>query len=280
MLSPVTPQNPDLTPERSRSFTAGFDIRPQETAGLQLSATYFDVRYTDRIAAPPFTDFSIFDEPALASFITRSPTIDQINDFLSNAELVSNFEDIALPEGVQAIFDQRLQNIAKTHQSGIQSSASYDFQTRVGILGLGLSANYLLHSLDTPAISSSSVELAGRVFNPARLRARGDILWSRKNLSAGFSLSYVNGYVNNLAEPVSPVASWTTADAQVEYAVNSESALSLLSDTRLSLSVQNITNKAPPKVNIELPNTANLGYDATNASAQGRFIAFRLRKSW
>src|SRR3546814_5341283 len=41
--------NPDLGPERSKSWTAGMDLTPESVRGLRLSLTYYEIDYRDRI---------------------------------------------------------------------------------------------------------------------------------------------------------------------------------------------------------------------------------------
>lgn len=44
--------NPDLTVQRSRTWTVGFDVTPSSMHGFRFSGTYFNTRFTDRIAEP------------------------------------------------------------------------------------------------------------------------------------------------------------------------------------------------------------------------------------
>src|SRR3546814_13080242 len=54
--------NPDLGPERSKSWTAGMDLTPESVRGLRLSLTYYEIDYRDRIVGGGNT-IGIWDHP-------------------------------------------------------------------------------------------------------------------------------------------------------------------------------------------------------------------------
>jgi len=139
--------NPGLQPERSKSFTAGFDLKPSNVPALSLSASYFRIDFTGRIQQPPVVGsiLSIYSQAAaLAPFIHRSPSLAYVQQ-LYNTGPIFDFFGIG-PAGVQAIFDNREQNIASTKESGIELSAAYHLDTAHGKVGFSLAGNYLLHN--------------------------------------------------------------------------------------------------------------------------------------
>ncbi len=44
--------NPNLDPEKARTWTTGLDVRPEEIPGLRASATYYNIRFTQMITIP------------------------------------------------------------------------------------------------------------------------------------------------------------------------------------------------------------------------------------
>jgi outer membrane receptor protein involved in Fe transport len=84
-------------------------------------------------------------------------------------------------------------------------------------------------------------------------------------------MNYTDSYRNNLVTPAEKISSWTTFDGQIAWRVK-DGGLSV------SLDVLNLTDARPPRVSGG--NNINLGFDPTNASPRGRFIALQIGKRW
>jgi outer membrane receptor protein involved in Fe transport len=93
-------------------------------------------------------------------------------------------------------------------------------------------------------------------------------------------VNYSDDYVDDSGLVDVPVASWTTVDLNLSYNFADRAQSSILSDLRLSLSAQNVLDRAPPRVGTLNSVGYSLGYDPSNASPLGRFIAFGLTKQW
>src|SRR3546814_4217981 len=77
--------NPSLRPERARSWSAGVTFEP--TPALRLWASYFNVRYRDRVAQPvPGSIASAFSDPGYATLIDRAPSADLLTDLIERSE--------------------------------------------------------------------------------------------------------------------------------------------------------------------------------------------------
>ncbi len=137
--------NPSLGPEKSRSWTAGFDIKPEAIPSLTLSATYYHISYTDRIGNPVINGglFNLYQvTSALAPFLNLSPNLAELQKIFATQPVLT------IPPGqgpgdVQAIFDYRPTNLASSTASGAEISGSYRKQTSVGDFGLSIAADYL-----------------------------------------------------------------------------------------------------------------------------------------
>jgi iron complex outermembrane recepter protein len=274
--------NPALGPEKSESYTVGFDLRPRSAPGLALSLTYFDLRYRDRIATPPFVGglFSLYTQPALVPFIDRAPDPAAVQSFFDRGIVI----DGGFPPGppitvgdVEAIYDSRLQNIAVTRVSGIELLADYAWSTSVGSFGAFLSGDYLMELDNQAGSAAPSVDLVNKIYNPMDLRLRAGLTWSQRGLSISASVNHQDSYENNFVTPLGEIDSWTTTDLRVAYATD-ERPSALLSGLTVALSVQNVFDKDPPLVESSLE--AELGFDPTNASPMGRFIAAQVIKKW
>ena len=97
--------NPDLGPEKARTWMLGVDVHPESLPGLKAELTYFDINYKNQIAS--IFGGALQQEALYADVITRNPTQAQINAVLAAYPLSG-----VLPVPVQYIIDARPQNRA------------------------------------------------------------------------------------------------------------------------------------------------------------------------
>lgn len=278
-LVTASPWNPDLEPEESRSFTFGLDFTPARLPGLKASITYFDIEFEDRIASPPTSAgvFGIYSETdILAPFLDFSPDLAEVSRIFAEAEVL-NLAGVG-PEGVEVFFDGRLQNLAKTKTSGVDLFVNYDYSLGQNEFGLFGSASYLIDRSAQAASTTPEVDLVNKIYNPPRVRGRAGGTWTRGSLSSALTVNYTDSYQNNLVTPEDKISSWSTLDLQIAWHVEDDSAASLLHGLSVNLDVLNLTDSEPPSVSGG--NNINLGFDPTNASPRGRFIAAQIRKRW
>src|SRR5262249_41902027 len=106
---------------------------------------------------------------------------------------------------------------------------------------------------------------------------------SEGGFTSFLSVNYVNGYQNTLFTPSVPIASFVTEDLYLSYAFGKDLPYAL-ANLRIDLSVQNLTDKAPPYAALSpatlLPGQKFLTYDSANASPIGRLVAVQLTKRW
>ena len=93
--------NPELESERAKSWTAGFDWRPKSIDGFSLSATYYDIRYSDRVVQPIVGSLgAAFRNPGYATLINFSPSAALLTDLVGGAEVgLQNFTGASLRSG-------------------------------------------------------------------------------------------------------------------------------------------------------------------------------------
>ena len=98
--------NPDLKPQKAKTWTLGFDWNSQDLPGLRANATYYNIDYTNRITSPqlafagvvPNTLSPLAYGNLLGQFITRNPPLTEAQQFVDNTALWSDFTGI--PGGV------------------------------------------------------------------------------------------------------------------------------------------------------------------------------------
>jgi outer membrane receptor protein involved in Fe transport len=279
--------NSSLTPERAHSYTIGFDVKPKEVPGFALSATYFNIRFEDRISTLPLIGpFStIFTDPnnsaALAPFVDRTPDSAEI-DRAFNVGPLQNEANIAASD-VEAVLDFRQHNIAVTKTSGVELSVAHQLSTRFGEITSFISGDKLFKLSFQPTSTTPAGDTVGTVFNPVELRLRAGISWSRGPFVSALSLNHSSDYQNNIETPPGRIGSWTTADIHLSYTTGGGSRVGLgaLRDLSLALNIQNVANRQPPVVsNPSLIIFPDLRFDPTNASPLGRFITLQIGKRW
>lgn len=268
--------NPDLTPERARTFSAGFSLAPLAMRGLTLNVNAFSTRFRDRIAQPALLDLSrALTNPSL------TPYVDRITPSTSTADLARVNALLAEPgastgfyptTAYSAIIDTRFGNTSSLEVSGLDGDLGYVRSIGGSRVGFNLAATWLFHYTDTLTPLSPAVDRLNTLSNPADLKLRATADWSRGPLSAYLTGSFVAGYRDDASTPTRGISPFLTADLNVGYAPKS----GLLSGFRFSISVENVFDADPPFVN----RANGFGFDAANASPFGRMAAIEIRRSW
>jgi iron complex outermembrane recepter protein len=276
--------NAALDPETAETFTAGLDFHPEALPALRLSATYFDIRFRDRVALPPVTfDAQIFTSALAAPFLNLSPSAAEIDSAFNSSNFLGDHAGMG-PSGVAAIFDQRVANLSTVKQSGVQLHAAYDLATSVGQFTFATHVDRMIKYDLQVARGTAYIRLLNTFAEPTKWRGQGQFSWTQAGFTAALSINRVSGYDNSLVTPRQPIDAWTTGNLYFSYDTNEGVATGWMRGVRISLSIQNVTNEEPPYVQIPaeflLPEVNPVPFDPTNASPLGRFIALQVSKHW
>jgi outer membrane receptor protein involved in Fe transport len=281
-----SPHNANLRPERSKSYTAGFDFRPTFAPGFALSGTWFRTDYSDRIAVPPVIGnifagtATIYQQPLLSPYITFSPPMDLVNSIFNGPGWAGDKAKLG-PAGVQAYFNDQLTNIAATVIEGLEAQANYPLRTQRGTFDWSLGSTYYLSNTYKTTPGAPSASLVNIIGEPLRLRVRGGLSWAYGGWGSSAFVNYSNGYTNPLFTPYQPVASWTTLDFQLTYRFIDHLGFNGRGETKLALSVLNLFDRDPPFVAFpKRGNFTGVGFDPLNATAVGRVVALQVTKGW
>ncbi|WP_375208125.1 TonB-dependent receptor domain-containing protein [Hyphococcus sp.] len=274
----VSGGNPDLDPERSTSWTAGFDWSPQWADGFRLSATYFDVDYTDRIVLPFSSLGSAFADPDLAPFIIRNPSPEQQAAVLSSVETVFNNSGAPYdPANIVGIAFASFVNASAQAFRGVDMSASYAFEAgdaRINLFGDASWLDFSQRTLPTQELTPRS----GLIFYPAKWRMRSGATIEFGRLTSTAAVNFVAGSTDNFAVPPARVAPWTTLDLNLRYQLPDWS--DDVEGLEAALSVTNALDNDPPFAAGGAVSKPGVFFDSTNSSPVGRFIAVTLRQSF
>ena len=288
--------NPELGPEEAETFSFGFDY---DRAGLELSATYFSIDYTDRVASPdPSGGFSVLSSPQeFPSFFDVDPTVGQVAGVLAVADTFldasvggcfcildpSSVDPAAVQAATTVLFDNRLQNQAISETNGFDLAVSYTMKFLGGDLSFGAHATRTFEYEQRAFANASAISLVDTVLFPADLKARTHIGLQREKWSARLNVNYVDEYQNPFDEENPTVDSWTTADLLFFYEAPAE-ASGILNGVRVSFTVSNILDEDPPFVAPQVVSNTSIqfpiGFDPANANPFGRSIDIQISKRW
>lgn len=265
--------NPELKPETADAWTLGGDWRP--TPHLRLSLTGFDIRYRHRIDRPVIANLvGALSDPALAAFVRRLSAGDPTDLADITALLASPYTSTAQgvfpPASYGAIVDARYVNTGRLAVRGLDLSGAYDQALAGGRLTLAASATRLLRYDQALTPTAPTLQRAGIVGHPAKLRARLTADWSRGPWTLGAALNHTSAFHSAVG---TRVGADDTVDLQAAWSPETGSALA---GTRLTLNVRNLFDTAPPFYD----NPAGLGFDPANADLVGRFVSLQLSRRW
>lgn len=268
--------NRDLQPETATTWSAGFDYDSEALPGLKVSATWFDVEFTDQIGQPVLTDPSnALKNPAFAPFVTYVDPVNNPADLARIKALMatSTSANIGLfpAEAYRAIIDARFVNTGSVRVRGIDASASYSFERGADRFDLAGSLSYLtdFERRFTPTAPVTDVlNLPGQ---PVDFRGRVSAAWSRGDYGASLELNYVDAYRSEAGRKIDP---WTTADVQLRW--TPQGGPPALDGLSLALNVQNAFDVDPPFYD----GPTGIGYDPANADPLGRYVSMQLTKRW
>ena len=268
--------NPKLRPQTATSATAGVEYVPKALPDLKLSATYFDTSFERRIGTPALDNaLTALSDPTLTDFVTRFDPATNAADLAKVTALINSPGSLAAglfpAQAYGAIVDARYVNTAHLHVQGVDFQGAYAFPIPLGRIDLSADATYLatytVQSTPTaPAINDVNV-----VGYPTSWRGRLAATWTWDPWGATAAVNYVGAHHD--AGDVG-IGSWTTVDLQLRWRAPEKSGLA--HGVELSLNVQNLFDQDPPFYN----SPSGVGYDATTASALGRFVAMQLVKTW
>jgi len=268
--------NPDLEPETSTSRTLGFDWSPTRISGLNVSVTYFNVDYRDRIVQPFSSIGTVLSDPASEPFLIRNPSAAEQAAAIAQASRFSSLIPTPYdPTTVIALVQGAYLNALEQTIEGLDVSVSKTFDLRHGEFDIHLNGSWLdLAQQNLPTLPI--VTLSGRAFYPTETRLRGGATWRGDRLSATATVNYQSGSTDWVLASPADISSWTTIDLNFAYRFPDWSGD--LDGLDVSLGVLNALDKDPPFVAGAGSALQGMNFDSANASPVGRFVALTLRQ--
>jgi iron complex outermembrane receptor protein len=289
--------NASVGPEKATTWSLGAEFKPDAVPGLFVSLNYFNIDYKDVIDTPG-NSAAVFSDAALASYVTFNPTAQQYIAMVQSkidaglyrpvTTFVPVINTVANTTNLYAIVDGRKNNTGRIKMQGLDLQAQYMINSGIGDWTLGVSGTRVFSYKFQAAPGGAIVERVNNANFPLKFKARGQIGLRTGGLSINTFYNYANAYrVVGLVPnsqlspaPVAPavqderVAANLTVDATVTYTFASDS--SVLHDLSLSVSAQNLFDKAPPFARVSNSQV----FDSANASVLGRMVSFEIRKKF
>jgi outer membrane receptor protein involved in Fe transport len=269
---------PDLRPETSRTWAFGGEFTPRFIPGLTLSANYYAIRFSDRIAMV-LTAVNVVGNPAFESLVTRDPALQQVLALRQAAFTFYDYSGVpggARPEDVTVILDARTQNTAVTTTRGMDFGARYAFGLGRNRFVIDANVNHIIRFNDQLTPQSPAFPNFDIPYRPLAWRGRGAVSWTNGAFGGALAINHAGGYRDLRAAIVRRVDAFTTLDGSLSYRIEEGAFRGM----RIALFVENLLDTDPPFLAPDRGATAGSGYDPVNASARGRFISLQLRKAW
>jgi iron complex outermembrane receptor protein len=227
--------NPELAAEEGNSLTYGIEWRPALADGLIMSVDAWRVDLDGRIGAlgldTVLNGCADLGAESVCSAIERNP------------------------DGSIVTVDLRQRNLANVFAQGVDAAIEWSTATNSGEWGARLNATYYDTYEITPFDGASALTIAGQ-FSPdflqsfPRVRAVGHVQWSRSPWIASWSAQFIDNLIE-CGEVFVPGAynGCLTSDSvlfqDMQFGWQPERG------PRLTVSVMNLTDEDPPRLNFE-----------------------------
>lgn len=284
LIAVLQGSNPAVQPERSRNWSAGAELKPVAMPGLTLTANYYTIRFSKRIALPAIRA-NVVGDPAYASIVNLAPSGAGVAALFAGAVSVSDFTGPGFSNGgataadIDVVLDTRVTNTAVSRTRGFDLGLRYTVSTGASRLALDLNVNHVIAFEEQLVRGGPVIVALDRPYRPLDWRGRAGLSWSRARWSASAFVNYADDYLDDRRPATVPVQAHTTVDLNLAYTI-AETDRSPLRGTRIGLYVENLFDNDPPVLVPDPPSTTGIGYDPVNATARGRYVALQLRKSW
>ena len=277
-----------LDAENSRAFTAGFDFSRQSgNHEFNFTTTYFDIDFEDRLGRTPIPENRrVQDAPNIAfnnpelfpeGTIIFSPSESEIRELLDSLDSNNVFPGLDPLDAQILNLAGVVRNLSRTKVSGLDLDVSYQFDTDVGAVVLGLDGTYYIDYKQQAAVTTPLVERTNTLYNPVDLKLRGHVGYRSDKFRASLFLNHVRSYQTDDTDDASPIDSWSTIDMTLSYETGEGPNSSALKDLSILLTVRNLLNETPPSTP-SIPPFGIFGFDPANASPLQRFASIELKK--
>jgi iron complex outermembrane receptor protein len=281
--TPVTSQgNPNLDPEKSKTWSAGVVYSPKAVSGLSVTVDYYAGEISGMVVDG-------------SQYILNTNAAGQGPGFVKgdastinpNAPYASRITRSANGT-ISSVLSTPL-NVSRRKTTGLDYSVTYEWPWKAeGVWTTSVDWNTVLSYDVTPIQGVPSQNWLGRFVDPSvNGISPGSIPRHHGNVSQGWrsggwtavaTINYIShledDYNRTLNRVPRYISSWTTLDAQVGYTFNT--GWPHVGGTTVRLGASNLTDVAAPFA----AGAANDSYDVTTHSTRGRFVYAELTQKF
>jgi iron complex outermembrane receptor protein len=275
-----------LRPERAKTLSFGVDLLPSGIQGLNLSLTYYKLKYENQIVSASdsnsLNNAAYANALAAAGLITFNPTTAQVLSYLGYGGFP--FVAVVGPQNVYGtasgpsagrtipvavLFDLRSVNTGLVETDGLDFTLRYSWQTKWGRWRIADSSTYVSGFKQSLLTGTPSTEYVNTYGFPVRFRSRAQLGFEKGGANINMFVDYVNSYANTQISPRVSVASTTIVDLNLGYSFGERKQADGLGRFSVQLNTQNLFNRKPPYALVGSPAQT---YDSQNASVIGRLV--------
>lgn len=237
----------DLKPQKSTTWSLGFDVKPPVVEGLSMTLNYYNIKFKNLIDIPPVFNPGVFYTLFTGNYI-MNPTIAQVQALAAQAPggLAAVSPYTVTPGQVYSIADGRRTNLAEVETDGLDFSIDYQTDTGFGSIYGNVGGNYVLNRKEKAVAGAAFVNT---VANQSRFQLSTTLGAVFGNLRAQATLNHLGGWdvaalPSNLNQ--SRIKSFNVVNTFVEYDFNGEG---VTKDLSLTFNIDNIFDQDPPGYN-------------------------------
>jgi len=285
----ITGANPNLTPQKGRSWSVGTDFTPTFQPDVTLSATYWHNELHGGVTAPiPALALNSAGFGSLLTIYPNGATPAQVAAFAGYRPQVG-----ILSSPIYFTYDFRNQNALILTVEGIDAEIHYSLKFSWGSINSGVAATYKTR-FDQQVGEGSAVFSVlnttgfNSTFPSERFDLRADVGVRIARFGATAYLNYTGAYTDWSNAAINPtvvvsgvpvgggdhIGGYTTVDAHLSYNLGAA-----LAETQVFLDVTNLFDRDPPFLN-RAGGGAGVGYDAFLASPIGRVLTVGFRSKF
>lgn len=224
--------NPNLGPERSKSWSAGIVLEPAAIPNLRFSADWTRITKHNAITIFTLAQSTIALEDYVPGLIERGAPSGGFS------------------VGPITAISTAWQNASLLKAEAIDFNLDYSFDAGSwGRFDLAGNATYQIHNIQQASALAPVVENVGRSF-ALPWKGTASVTWTKSAFSLTWSTTYYDGYYLNQSHTVAPsqgsarIPSQTYSDIFVSFDLSKERGV--LANTRIVASMNNVFNVRPP----------------------------------
>ena len=249
--------NPQLDPEKSHQYSAGFVLEP--TRDVTFGADYFYVKQRQQIGI-------INGDTKITDYIDKFNAVTRTSSSIYSGDIatkVDPFSGVTVIDFVSSTFA----NVAEQITKGVDISARYRLpKTEFGQFTAGIESTYLISSKSRTKGQPNFTENVGlyAIFGPVvRYKQLLSLAWDYGPYNAALYYNYQTGYADENVNPAGilrRVGPYETFDITGSYTA--------FKAIKVTLGIRNLIDRNPPYSNQN--QYFQVGYDPTIGDPHGR----------